>query len=350
MVDIALTRRVFMGAAALVGAGTVTGCSSLPMPTWLGGGPAGITGMLDRLDPATFLDDDRVVIQANWSRPQAVGEALEIDPSARLDDDSVPMARMRSVLATLPDELRVQMPDAPVDPWEKMTTRFLLTPAEAVSVYATPGVVALWVGGAELVEEIEPMLEGMFVRDGDTLRIDPELDPQSEDQFLSLIAPVGDDLVLTMEEDTSHVDTDASTMEHFDHLPALLEALDLEDAHLASAFRNRVEGRSREIDAHAPEWVWATRFDSPEEHTSLGAIHVDGDSAAFVRQMLDEEEKFYRDGLGVRPRIVDAELDGQIIRVTFANDPTTDRREAAKVGYLHRHSTVGGPKWTPLGY
>lgn len=350
MGHIAFTRRALMGAAALVGAGTVTGCSSLPIPGLLGGGPAGITGMLDRLDPATFLDDDRVVIQANWSRPQAVGEALGIDPSAALDDSSVPMTRMRSVLATLPDELRVQMPDAPVDPLEKMTTRFLLTPTEAVSVYATPGVAALWVGGAELVEEIEPMLEGMFLRDGDTLRIDPELDPQSEDQFLSTIAPVGDDLVLTMEEDTSHVDTDASTMEHFEHLPTLLEALEVEDAHLMSAFRNRVEEVIPGVDAHAPEWVWATRFDSPEEHTSLGAIHVDGDSAAYIRQMLDEEEKNYRDGPAVRPRIVDAELDGQIIRVTFANDPATEGKEASKVGHLHGHYTVGGPSWTPLGY
>ena len=49
-------------------------------------------------------------------------------------------------------------------------------------------------------------------------------------------------------------------------------------------------------------------------------------------------------------RIVDAELDGQIIRVTFANDPATEGKEASKVGHLHGHYTVGGPSWTPLGY
>lgn len=357
MGNTALTRRALIGAAALVGAGTVTGCSSLPTQTWLDRGPVGIDGMLDRLDPATFLDDDRALFHATWSRPQAAAEALEIDPSANLKDSSVPMVRLKALLSTVPEVLQKDRTVVGIDPWEMMSTPFLITPTEALCVNAAPGEVALWADAAELLEEIEPALGGMFEREGDSLRVVPEFDAGPGDQFTSLIAPVGKDLLLTMEEDTSHVDTDASAAEHFEYLPALLEALDLEDAHLITLHRDRVGGSFGpmggpipEGDATVPEWIWATRFDSPEEHTSLGVLRVVGDARAYREQMLAYEELHHAGSSSERPGVAEAEVDGEFIHVTFDSDVPVDTAEARDVLDLHRYRSIGGPSSNPLDF
>src|SRR5699024_3818035 len=152
--------------------------------------------------------------------------------------------------------------------------------SEGVRVRRGAPEVTLWRGAAPLLDELEAGFGAAYSREGDQLH---SQEPGIIPPVTSVDAAVGEDLLFTVDETLDGLDSGESTAEEFSDLPGLLAAIALDDAHVAAGAVARGHDRGGE----AVEWMWATRFDSEQEHTTRGAVRVDGDAGAYAQRLRD---------------------------------------------------------------
>lgn len=287
-------------------------CSALPELPFLGGGGRDVESMLDRIDPSVLDEAEGSHLTVSWSRPAAAAEALGLDDSADLRALGTPARRLNALTITDPRLLLVPPSTEDLDLDYLMSARRLITPSDAIAVASGTQEVVLWNDAAPMVEDLETAFDGYFTREGDALVLESD-DTMPQAGRTALIAPIGDDLLWTSAATADGIDTGESAASLFNDLPGLLAAIDLEDAHLS---RGAVAGEGSTDGDRAIEWLWATRLDAAEEHTTRGAIRVEGDAGAFAQRLLDGAPD-------TRGRMVvqEAEADGDLVRVTISREP-----------------------------
>lgn len=306
-----LRRRTVLGVPALGVLLGMTGCSALPELPFLGDGSNGLGAMLERIDPAVLRESGRPQALVSWSRPAAAAEALGLEESADLRAPGTPARRLDA--ATITDPLLLLVPPASedMDFGYLHSAGRLIVPSEAIALSGGLEEVVIWVDAASMLEDLESAVGGTFTREGDELQRAGTGDALRADHT-ARIAAAGDDLLWTSDGAAGSVDMGDSATTLFHDLPGVLDALDLKDSHLA---RGAVTLEGTAEGNGATEWLWATRFDSAEEHTTRGALRVDGDAGAFAQRLL-------AGAASARTRMIvqDAEVDGDLVQVTISND------------------------------
>lgn len=266
--------------------------------------------MADRIDPAPFVESGNRA-QVFHTRPQSAAEVLGIEADTDIHSEEKPVARFRALLGMMPSMFALPVPFWSMNPAGLVTPELLTRLPEAGLLRSGMQEVSLWTDGAGLLDELEAGLDGFYAREGDELRFvpaegeDPRLGPRTQ-----LIAPVEKDLLFTSAESTAGIDGDGSLAELFTDLPGLLAAVGLEHAHLATAVRGSTPEDGSD---HASEWLWATRFEDAERHTTRGVARVVGDITAYAERVLAAagQDDGWLD-------VVEAEAEGDLLHMTLS--------------------------------
>ena len=271
----------------------------------------------------------------SWARPAAAADVLGVAAGTALSAPGAPVRRLSALTVTDPFFLTGPHPD-PVHTGFADDAARLLATTGAVRLHAGPAHAVLWAGGADLLDSVESVMAALapdtYLRDGDELRHDADSWDLSSGRF-RLAAAVGEDLLLTTDDSTDGLDAADSAADSFADLPGLLAVIDLEDAHVALG-TNVAEYADEEGDA-VLEWVWATRFVSEQEHSTVGAVRVRGDADAIAQQL--------RDGAEQSPtgmRLAAAEVDGDVIRMHAADAAAAVEPEGEHVAEFYAAMTT----------
>jgi hypothetical protein len=320
------TRRGLLTAGA-------TGLAALGAPACAGPSEhpeLGVSGMLDRIDPSATEGDGRLMV--SWSRPAAAAAALDLQAGEDWTSGSGRMARLHAVGIGHSQLILQNSITWGVDDTAFFNLDDVLATAEEVCVSRGPQEAVLWTDAAALLDDYEVAMGWRYTRDGDALRL-AEDQRGTEPPSVQLIAQLGEDLVITTSDSTDVFDTGESTASGFRDLPTLLAALDLDDAHLACGCALPDPGPDQAL-----EWIWATRFDGTDDHTTRGAVRVQGDAAEYARRLVDGAAD-----ADTRIVVQEAEADGDLIAVTLSHDRPVDAHGWDDVRHFYASMMLSDP-------
>lgn len=333
-----LSRRMLMGAGGLAALFGTTGCSALTQLPF-GGQDSGLEVLLRRIGGASITDTSTSPNQVFWSRPAGAAEVLGLDSTADLHIPG-PASWLRALAITDPqivqDALigRVAVSDS-----EALdTAERLMTPTETARVWRHGNEAAVWAGAAGMLDDLEAALGPYVVREGDQLRVAEGSDPRAS-VYTRIVASLGEDLVFTTEETLDGFDAEESVADLFVDLGELVSEMDLEDPHLVSG-TVFTDVSNFGDDAHATAYVFGSRFDSAEQCTTRGAVRVEGD-AGVVAQRLKDEAPPEDDELTGFLRVVEAEADGDLVRVEISTGSPEDDLFWQAPEQFHRNTPRG---------
>ena len=333
MVDTALhgiPRRALLGGSALAALAGLTGCSLLP----LGGSRENLPRMLSRIgSDAVTYKHVAGVLEVTWGRPAAAAEVLGLDRDAQFDLGTGPEHWIGSMLQCQPQPILAagSAEGAGVDVEALSSRDWLVGLSSGLAVRRGSEIeVVLWPDEAKWLDELHEALNGIFVKDGELLRRQEDLD------FLGawdtrVIGPVGEDLVFTTEDSLAGLDAEDTVDQLFDDLAGLWSAADPGDAHLATAVRAGHPGHEVN-DGDVSELLWATRFDSPEQHTTLGVLRALGDPSALAAQ-------WEQDNPDIPVETIEVEDDLVIISLIGEPKKNEDTFAWQVLPNLHRHAS-----------
>lgn len=316
-----LSRRMLLGAGGVAALLGTTGCSALPhLP--FGGEDSGLETLLRRIGGAGITGKSTSPTQVQWARPAAAAETLGLDATVDLHVPG-PATWLQALEITDPQIVRDARSGQIMvsDPSALDTAERLMSPAQTARVWRHGHEGVLWTGAAEMLEDLQGALEPYVVRDGDQLRVADGSEPTIS-VYTRIVAPLGDDLVFTTEESLDGFDAEESVAELFADLGELVAGMDLEDPHLVTGALHTDPAETMN-GPRATAYLFGTRFDSAEAYTTRGAVRVEGD-AGVLAQRLQDEARSRSDELTGLLRVVEAEADGDLVRVEISSGSPED--------------------------